>query len=94
MSRKEAAYFARQHAKKNIGLIAAVAESVRINDDFAAHITVTIGGRRVEWWPGSGKWSTGAKGLKADQSGDFNDFLNWLQDQSYGPPEEDFQVIE
>jgi len=86
----------RQYALANISQIRAIATRVDINDVHGAHVTVYIGKRRVEWWPGNGKWAANGPGTSASHTGSFADFSTWLAEQKdYGyAADDDFCVIE
>lgn len=74
-------YANRQYALKNIGRVRDISSLVNINDIHGAHITVYIGKRRIEWWPGNGKWASQGPGTKPDNIGGFEAFISWLSSQ-------------
>ncbi|MEM1344120.1 MAG: hypothetical protein AAGI34_06005 [Pseudomonadota bacterium] len=52
-----------------------------VNDPKYVHVTVWIAkDRRIEWWPGTGRWSTdGSK--SPEYRGNFPAFLAWLKEE-------------
>lgn len=95
MITKEQRYWNRQQALKHIAKVEAVADDVRVRDQFGQHITVKVGNTVVQWWPGSGKWSDGTQGPKATHCGDMVDFLAYLRNLPWAQrAADDFRVVE
>lgn len=90
---KEQRRAARQFALANIADVRQIATRVDINDVHGSHITVWLGRRRIEWWPGAGVWASRGPQTKADRKGEFAAFCRWLSRQD-AQPEDDFEVIE
>lgn len=95
-AKAEVRYERRQFAMKHIQRVNRLAHKVKLNSVFGDHITVWVTAkRRVEWWPGSATWSTGSKGPGPDFQGEFDGFLQWMEDQpKVADPDDDFEVIE
>jgi hypothetical protein len=95
MTTREQRFANRQFALKHLKLIASLVDQVKVNDVHGSHITVFLGATRIEWWPGSEKWSDGTLGGKATHSGDLLAFADWIKSQPRTAAKaQTFQVIE
>ena len=70
----------RVEAMKRLSEVKAITRSVVRRDHKGKHVSVTLlDGRRVEWWPSTGKWAAGGPGTAATHTGDVDVFLSWIE---------------
>lgn len=71
-------------AKTRVNELRRLGCDVKLHDDKGQHITVTMQDRRrVEWWPGTGRWATGGPGTVADGRGSMDELMEWIAGQHH-----------